>query len=188
MSSKSRFKTKDSPKELPSVSAQELHIVDNSHCQVFTFDNVRCPKCHNSKTEVIDSRVSKEAASVRRRRRCTDCQHRFTTVEEVLREGLVVIKRDGTREPFSSDKILTGIRRATEKRPVDHEEITLVVNEVIDFLEQEFDAQGIPSSAIGNLIMERLKTVDMIAYVRFACVYKEFKSIEDLKLDIAKLD
>src|SRR5690606_21736648 len=131
---------------------------------------MQCPKCQTKDTRVVDSRMSRNGLAIRRRRQCTKCDHRFTTIEEILREDLVVIKRDGRREEFDRTKILSGLKRACEKRPIDVEQIEMVVSDIIVQLESEFDSE-IPSSVIGGMIMERLKVIDQIAYVRFASVY-----------------
>lgn len=145
-----------------------------------------CPKCNSRDTRVADSRVARNGRAIRRRRQCTECGYRFTTAEEVLREGLLVLKRDGRREEFDRAKMIAGIRKACEKRPVDVEQIDLLISDVMVDLEREFD-QEIPSQAIGERIMARLKTIDPIAYIRFASVYKDFDDIDDLVRAIAEL-
>jgi len=136
---------------------------------------------------VIDSRVAKQGNSIRRRRECQACSHRFNTFEEILHEDLMVIKRDGRREPLDRAKIVYGIRKATEKLPVDVEQINMLVNEVVEELVAQYDLE-IPSRAIGENIMFRLKKIDQIAYVRFACVYKDFRDINELMQDISNLN
>ncbi|MEM8549833.1 MAG: transcriptional regulator NrdR [Verrucomicrobiota bacterium] len=147
-----------------------------------------CPKCSHKDTKVLDTRIGKGKLSIRRRRECLNpaCRHRFTTVEEILREGLVVIKRDGRREEFDRDKLFSGIRKAVEKRPVQTEQIEMLVAEVIDALEGEFDNE-IPTKAIGEQVMNRLKHIDSIAYVRYASVYKDFRDIEEFAKEIKTL-
>lgn len=147
---------------------------------------MKCPRCSHTDTKVIDSRVTKETA-IRRRRECLDCGHRFNTLEEVQHEDLMVIKRDNTREEFSREKIVAGIRKATEKRPVDMEQIHLLVNEVMQDLAAEYDNE-IPGRAIGENVMFRLKKIDQIAYVRYACVYKDFRDISELMQDISNIN
>jgi len=144
---------------------------------------MQCPKCGTKDTRVIDSRVSSSGLAIRRRRSCQKCGYRFSTVEEIVREDLYVLKNDGRREPFDRTKLLTGIQRAIEKRPVDAEQVEMLVADVLADLEVEFDAE-IPSRAIGERIMARLKAIDQIAYVRFASVYKHFRDIDELAREI----
>lgn len=147
---------------------------------------MRCPKCSETENKVVDSRLSRDGASIRRRRECLKCGFRFSTTEEVLREGLVVLKRDGRREEFDRNKMLSGIHRACEKRPVDLEQLDMLVTDVINTLQNQFDAE-IPSRAIGDRIMERLRRIDQVAYVRFASVYKDFRDIEEFTREITSL-
>ncbi|MEO0795524.1 MAG: transcriptional regulator NrdR [Verrucomicrobiota bacterium] len=147
---------------------------------------MQCPKCSHSDTKVLDTRLGKNNLSIRRRRQCLGCGYRFTTIEEILREGLVVIKRNGAREEFDREKMLAGIRRAAEKRPIQAEQIEMMLVEIVDELERAFDSE-IPSQEIGAQIMNRLKEIDQIAYVRFASVYKDFRDIEELAKEISEL-
>ncbi|MGE9292125.1 transcriptional regulator NrdR [Ruficoccus sp. ZRK36] len=145
-----------------------------------------CPKCGHKDTKVLDTRIGKSKLSIRRRRECLDCGYRFTTVEEILREGLVVIKRDGRREDFDRMKILDGLRKATEKRPIQAEQIEMMVAEMMEALDSEFDTE-IPTKAIGEHIMNRLKAIDSIAFVRYASVYKDFRDINEFAKEISAL-
>ena len=147
---------------------------------------MKCPLCASTNNKVIDSRVAKESSSIRRRRQCLDCGHRFNTIEEIQREGLMVRKRDGRREEFDRNKMVDGIRKATTKRPVDIEQINLLVNDVIEGLMKDYEYE-IPGHAIGESIMSHLKKIDSIAYVRFLCVYKDFRDIDELMKDISNL-
>lgn len=140
---------------------------------------MQCPKCTSDDTKVLDTRVGRDNLTIRRRRQCQRCSYRFTTIEEVLREGLLVIKRNGQREDFDRDKLLTGIRKATEKRPIQAEQIEMMIAEIMDRLEREHDRE-IPTTALGNAVMEGLKQIDQIAYVRYACVYKDFRDLDEL--------
>lgn len=124
--------------------------------------------------------------AIRRRRECLSCGFRFTTVEEVLHEGLVVIKRNGVREPFDRSKLVNGIRKACEKRPVDLEQIDLLVGEVLDTLEKGYHFE-IPSPAIGEIVMEKLRPIDQVAYVRYASVYKDFRDVCEFVQEIDQL-
>ncbi|GHB89933.1 transcriptional regulator NrdR [Cerasicoccus arenae] len=148
---------------------------------------MQCPKCSHNDTKVLDTRLGKNNLSIRRRRQCLGCGHRFTTIEEILREGLVVIKRNGDREEFDRAKMLAGIRRAAEKRPIEGEQIEMMLVEIMDELERQHDSE-IPSQAIGEQIMKRLKDIDQIAYVRFASVYKDFRDISELVQEISDLN
>ncbi|RME67469.1 MAG: transcriptional repressor NrdR [Verrucomicrobia bacterium] len=148
---------------------------------------MRCPRCASTDDRVIDSRASKDGTAIRRRRECTNCGHRFTTSETIVREDLVVIKRDGRREDFDRAKILGGLRRACEKRPIDAEQLNLIVEESIDRLEEQYDLE-VPSRAIGEELMHRLRRIDPIAYIRFASVYKEFRDIAEFANEIADLE
>jgi transcriptional repressor NrdR len=148
---------------------------------------MRCLKCSSLEDKVVDSRINKQGTSIRRRRECTACGHRFTTTEEILREGLMVVKRDGRREDFDRAKMLAGIRRACEKRPVDIEQINMLVTDITNHLQEQFDDE-IPSQAIGELVMEKLHRIDKVAYVRFASVYKDFRDVNEFMEEITRLD
>lgn len=147
---------------------------------------MRCPKCTSIEDKVIDSRISKEGSSIRRRRECLECGHRFSTTEVLVRDGIVVVKRDGRREEFDREKLIRAVRASCHKRPVDLEQITMLVEDVLDALEARFDNE-IPSVAIGAAVMQRLRTVDQVAYVRFASVYKEFCDVSSFVEEISSL-
>jgi transcriptional repressor NrdR len=148
---------------------------------------MRCPKCTSIEDKVIDSRISKEGSTIRRRRECLECGHRFSTTEMSVRDGLVVIKRDGRREDFDRDKLMRAIRAACHKRPVDSEQLAMLVEDVMDVLEAQYDSQ-IPSRAIGDAVMERLSHIDQVAYVRFASIYKQFRDVAEFMQEINSLD
>ena len=135
---------------------------------------------------MLDTRTGKNETSIRRRRECLDCEYRFTTIEEVLRADLQVVKRDGRREDFDRSKILGGLKKAVQKRPIDVMQIEMLVADVLAFLEKEFDHE-IPSHAVGEQIMLRLKHLDQIAYVRYASVYKDFRDLNELAQEILDL-
>ncbi len=147
---------------------------------------MRCPKCASTLDKVVDSRISKDGSSIRRRRECIDCGHRYSTSEQILRENLYVIKRDGRRENFDKVKIVNSLRRACQKRPVDAEQINILVEDMIDQLENEFGME-IPSTAVGDKVLENLKNIDPIAYIRFASVYKDFRNLEEFLDEIGAL-
>jgi transcriptional repressor NrdR len=147
---------------------------------------MRCPKCTSIEDKVIDSRISKDGASIRRRRECLECGHRYSTTEVLVRDGVVVIKRDGRREDFDREKLVRAVRAACHKRPIDGEQIAMLVEDVMDALEAQFEKE-IPSSAIGEGVMQRLRTIDQVAYVRFASVYKEFRDVAEFVDEISTL-
>ncbi len=148
---------------------------------------MRCPKCTSIEDKVIDSRISKEGSTIRRRRECLECSNRFTTTETLVHEGLVVVKRDGRREDFSRDKLIHAVRAACHKRPVDAEQISMLVEDVADILEAQYDSE-IPSRAVGDAVMERLRKMDQVAYVRFASIYKQFRDVTEFVEEISALE
>lgn len=147
---------------------------------------MRCPKCTSLETKVLDTRTGKNETSIRRRRECIDCGYRFTTIEEVLRADLQVVKRDGRREDFDRSKMLGGLKKAVEKRPIDVMQIEMLIADVLASLENEFDHE-IPAKVIGEQIMARLRHLDQIAYVRYASVYKDFRDLSELAEEINEL-
>jgi len=148
---------------------------------------MRCPKCGCQDDKVIDSRASREGATIRRRRECLKCGYRFTTYEEIERAGLFVVKRDGRREEFSKGKLLSGIKKACQKRPISPKAIEDLVerieNEVTDKYERE-----VPGEVIGKLVMDSLRQLDQVAYVRFASVYRRFQEATDFVQEVKKLE
>ena len=148
---------------------------------------MRCPKCTSIADKVIDSRITKEGNTIRRRRECLECGHRYTTIETLVRDGMVVTKRDGRREEFDREKVLHAIRAACHKRPVDLEQITMIVDDVIDALEAQYENE-IPSRAIGEEVMRHLRRIDQVAYVRFASVYRRFQEATDFVHEVKKLE
>ncbi|WP_404425476.1 transcriptional regulator NrdR [Nibricoccus sp. IMCC34717] len=148
---------------------------------------MRCLKCTSIEDKVIDSRISKEGTTIRRRRECTECGYRFTTTESIVRDGLVVIKRDGRREEFDREKLVHSVRAALHKRPVDAEQLAMLVEDVIDQVEADYESE-IPSQALGDAVMKRLRGIDQVAYVRFASVYKEFRDVSEFMHEIKSLD
>ncbi|MGT2771597.1 transcriptional regulator NrdR [Streptococcus marimammalium] len=141
---------------------------------------MRCPKCHYTKSSVVDSRQAEEGNTIRRRRECENCQTRFTTFERIEESPLLVIKKDGTREQFSRDKILNGIIHSAQKRPVSSASIEKIVSEVEQQLRSEYDSE-VSSSVIGNLVMDQLAELDEITYIRFASVYRSFKHVDEIE-------
>lgn len=147
---------------------------------------MNCPYCGDSETKVIDTRPADEGASIRRRRECTQCRNRFTTYEKIEEVPLVVVKKDTTRESFNRNKLLGGIIRACEKRPVSMEQIEHLVDWIEKKLQNTLDRE-VSSQAIGELVMLKLKELDEVAYVRFASVYRQFKDINTFVDELTKL-
>lgn len=148
---------------------------------------MHCPFCGTLDTKVIDSRLVAEGASVRRRRECTECKERFTTFETAELIMPRVIKTDGTREPFNEDKLRNGLLRALEKRPVSLEMMEQAINNVKSSLRATGERE-VTSQAIGALVMENLKAIDKVAYIRFASVYRAFDDIREFGEEIARLN
>ena len=147
---------------------------------------MKCPYCAHLESKVVDSRPSDEGASIRRRRECLACHKRFTTYETMESLPLVVIKKDGSRQTFDKSKLLNGMLRACEKRPVPFSQLEGIANEIEQALQNEMDRE-VPSARIGELVMERLKKVDEVSYVRFASVYRQFKDINTFMRELNKL-
>ncbi len=141
---------------------------------------MRCPFCASTSTQVKDSRPSEDDAAIRRRRSCSDCGGRFTTFERVQLRELMVVKRSGGRVPFDRDKLIRSIETALRKRPVEQERIERTVNGMVRQLESSGEAD-IPSAHLGEIVMEALKELDDVAYVRFASVYRDFREARDFE-------
>lgn len=146
---------------------------------------MRCPKCKHDEIKVVDSRETTDGSETRRRRECEKCEFRFTTFERVETANFLVIKKDGSREPYSREKVERGIWKAAEKRPVREDQ----VSELIDRLEGRWMGLGkeVESRIIGEDVMEELKKLDEVAYIRFASVYRHFKDLESFKKELSKL-
>jgi transcriptional repressor NrdR len=147
---------------------------------------MKCPFCEYPDTKVIDSRHTEEGHAIRRRRECDQCNKRFTTYEKIEEMTLRVVKKDGRREPFDRGKVLSGIIKACEKRPVPMAEIERIVNEIERGLNNMMEKE-VNSSFVGELIMEKLKDVDEVAYVRFASVYRQFTDVNTFVAEVEKL-
>jgi transcriptional repressor NrdR len=147
---------------------------------------MRCPQCGERDTRVVDSRDLDDSATIRRRRECNACATRFTTYERIETARLVVVKRDGTRQEFDHDRLVTGLRKALTRRPVPDD----AADQAADRIEAELRAAGmpeVPSSRIGAMAMKELRALDQIAYIRFASVYQSFEDLEDLKREVDEL-
>lgn len=147
---------------------------------------MKCPKCEHRENKVIDSREVREGDAIRRRRLCLNCEHRFTTYEEVVRTELQVIKRDGRREPLVREKMISSLSVACQKRPISQQQIEQITSTVVTLVEAEFDRE-VPSTAIGAKVMEALEKLDEVAYVRFASVYRRFKDVNQFMNEAERL-
>jgi transcriptional repressor NrdR len=147
---------------------------------------MRCPYCGFLESKVIDSRESKKGLSIRRRRECLSCKRRFTTYEKIEEIPYMVVKKDGTRQPFDSQKLLRGMMRACEKRPIQISQLEEIVEEIESVLQERPDKE-IGVAEIGQLVMDRLKDLDMVAYVRFASVYREFGDVAEFRRELEDL-
>lgn len=147
---------------------------------------MKCPYCSHFDTAVLDSRDSEDLSSIRRRRECLKCEKRFTTYERVEMIDLVILKKDGRRENFDRNKLLTGLMKATEKRPVSVED----VERTVDAIEREIrrrDSIEVPSKNVGEIVMRKLRTLDKVSYIRFASVYRSFEDVESFEKEIKSL-
>ena len=147
---------------------------------------MKCPFCVYSESKVIDSRPAEEGTTIRRRRECLDCQRRFTTYEIIERLPLVVVKRDGSRQTFDRVKLINGMVRACEKRPVSLSQLEAIADDIEQELQSSLERE-VSTVAIGEMVMSRLKAVDEVAYVRFASVYRSFKDINTFMEELTKL-
>lgn len=147
---------------------------------------MRCPFCDHSESKVIDSRESKNGLRIRRRRECLSCERRFTTYEQIEEIPYMVVKKDGRRQPFDSQKLLRGMLKACEKRPVPVRKLEEIVEEIESNL-QERPEKEMNASEVGRIVMKKLRDLDKVAYVRFASVYREFKDVLEFKKELEKL-
>lgn len=147
---------------------------------------MKCPACQYPESKVLDSRPADEGATIRRRRECLECKKRFTTYERIESNPLMVVKKDNTRQLFNREKLINGIRRACEKRPVSAEVIERAVDEIETALSGALNSE-VTSKHIGELVMEKLKTIDDVAYVRFASVYRQFTDIDTFLAEVKLL-
>ncbi|MCL2227154.1 MAG: transcriptional regulator NrdR [Oscillospiraceae bacterium] len=147
---------------------------------------MKCPFCGYSESKVVDSRPAEEGATIRRRRECLSCQKRFTTYEIMERLPLIVVKKDGSRQTFDKQKLINGMLRACEKRPVPTAEIQAVADEIEQELQNSLERE-IMSSEVGEMVMEGIKNLDEVAFVRFASVYRQFRDINTFMDELNKL-
>ena len=150
---------------------------------------MKCPSCYYNETKVIDSRLNGEGTSIRRRRECLKCEKRFTTYEYVEHVSLMIVKRDGRRQPFDREKIISGIVKACEKRPVSIDKIEAITDEIGRTIQKKYDRE-VDAKDVGEMVMEQLAALDEVAYVRFASVYRQFRDVNqfmnELKLILNK--
>ncbi|MFD1466362.1 transcriptional regulator NrdR [Lapidilactobacillus mulanensis] len=147
---------------------------------------MQCPRCHHNSLKVVDSRPADEGRAIRRRRECENCNYRFTTFERIEQTPLLVVKKDGTREEFNREKIMRGLVRAAEKRPITMDQMT----EIVDKIEHDIRQTGeneIRSEDIGELVMKYLAAVDDVAYIRFASVYRQFKDMNVFMKEVQEM-
>ena len=147
---------------------------------------MKCPYCGYTESKVVDSRPTDESERIRRRRECLACERRFTTYETMESLPMVVIKKDGSRQSFDRGKVMGGLIRACEKRPVSYQTLEGLVAEIEQTLQNQIDRE-VGSSQIGELVLERLKGLDEVAYVRFASVYREFKDVSSFMSELTQL-
>ena len=147
---------------------------------------MKCPHCGFQESKVVDSRHSEDGTSIRRRRECLSCQKRFTTYETVESLPIIVVKRDNSRQPFDRNKIMNGMLRACEKRPVSMQDLENAVNEIEALVQNSLERE-ITTEFIGEQVMEKLKALDEVAYVRFASVYRQFKDIHSFMQELNKI-
>lgn len=147
---------------------------------------MKCPYCGYLKDKVVDSREREDGLLIRRRRICLKCKRRFTTYEEIDLKPLIVVKKDGRREKFNREKLLLGIQKACEKRPISTDEINKIVEDIEKELRQKYEDE-VTSKEIGKLVIKKLKKFDKVAYIRFASVYQEFENIGQFLKEIEKI-
>src|ERR1700735_526473 len=169
----------------PSLTPQ--NSVCYKHVTTIRSGFMRCPKCGNQDDKVIDSRASREGSTIRRRRECLQCGHRFTTYEEIEHEGLMVVKRDGRREEFSKEKLISGLKKACQKRPISPKVIEELVEKIVDEISDKYERE-VPGMAIGERVMEGLREIDKVAYVRFASVYRRFEEATEFVREVKNLE
>ncbi len=148
---------------------------------------MRCPKCSCQNDKVIDSRASREGATIRRRRECLECNHRFTTYEQIEHQPFVVLKRDGRREEFSKEKLMSGIKKACQKRPISQQAIEDLTERIVEEISNQY-SEEVPGGAIGERVIHGLRDLDEVAYVRYASVYRRFQEATDFVQAVKKLE
>lgn len=148
---------------------------------------MQCPRCLYNDTKVLDSRVAADGYSIRRRRECAKCKFRFSTLEQMEILDLMVVKRNGTREPYSKEKLVAGLSRALEKRPITQDAFKKLIGRIEQQIGNATAGGEITSADVGAIVMQQLKKVDQVAYIRFASVYRQFKDVAEFKRELKKL-
>ena len=148
---------------------------------------MRCPKCGRQRDKVIDSRTIHTGAAIRRRRVCSACGHRYTTYEQIERANLMVLKHDGRTEEFSHEKLIAGLQKACQKRPISHEAMEELLDRVVRQVTEKYEHE-VPADVIGRALMDELRKLDQVAYVRFASVYRRFQEATDFVHEVKKLE
>lgn len=148
---------------------------------------MQCPRCQNENSKVVDSRKADNGQAIRRRRECTNCGYRYTTFERRQETPILVVKKDGNREEFNREKLLRGVMRASEKRPVTYSEMENLVEEVEREI-RKLNQTEVPSEQVGDMVMDRLSELDEVAYIRFASVYRQFKDVDAYKNEVQRLE
>lgn len=148
---------------------------------------MRCSRCGSLDDKVVDSRLARDGVSIRRRRECLKCNHRFTTYEQIEQSTLSVVKRDGRREEFSREKLFRGVVKACEKRPVSIDVLDKAIDDIINELQSD-GVREVPSATIGNKVMTLLRQIDPVAYVRYASVYRKFTAVEEFIDEIQSME
>lgn len=148
---------------------------------------MQCPKCLHDDTKVLDSRVATDGYAIRRRRECNKCKFRFSTLEQMEILDLIVVKRNGGREPYSKEKVVAGLKLALEKRPITQDNFKKLVASIEKAISNACSSQEITSAQIGEIVMQQLKKIDQVAYIRFASVYHQFQDIDEFKKELRKL-
>ena len=161
---------------------QSLSIAVTAPCAP-TGSKMKCPKCQADDDKVLDSRAAREGAAIRRRRECLKCGHRFTTYEEIDRDEVMVVKRDGRRQTFERTKLYNAIRQACGKRKISDEQVRTIIDRVVSGL----DGDEVPSAKIAELVMSELHRTDEVAYIRFASVYRQFKDVSEFLAAITEI-
>ena len=148
---------------------------------------MKCPACSHDGDKVLESRTAREGVAIRRRRECLKCNHRFTTYEEVLKDELMVVKRDGSTEEFSRQKLIDGVLRACRKRPISLEQVESLVDAVIVNIEKNYE-RDVPSQKIGEWVMTGLQVLDPVAFIRFASVYRKYSDVQQFLSEIQQME
>jgi transcriptional repressor NrdR len=148
---------------------------------------MQCPKCLHEDTKVLESRVATDGYAIRRRRECIKCKFRFSTLEQMEILDLIVVKRNGSREPYSKEKLIGGLKLSLEKRPITQDAFKKLIAAIEQAISNATDGDEITSQQIGDIVMKQLKRVDQVGYIRFASVYRQFQDVEEFKKELKKL-